>query len=63
MRSALVGCLDTVNRYPDFLPEQLRRMIADRVGVREDQVVLGTGHRGVAMQVLHAVTRPVTESC
>jgi histidinol-phosphate aminotransferase len=40
------------------LPEQLRRLIADRVGVGEEQVVLGSGASGVAMQVLHAVTRP-----
>ncbi len=58
VRSALIHCLDTANRYPEFLPEQLRRLIADRVGVREDQVVLGTGVSGVVMQVLHAVTRP-----
>ena len=58
VRSALAHCLDVANRYPEFLPGQLRRMIADRVGVDEDQVVLGTGASGVAMQVLHAVTRP-----
>lgn len=58
VRSALIHCIDTANRYPEFLPEQLRRLIADRVGVCEDQVVLGTGASGVVMQVLHAVTRP-----
>jgi histidinol-phosphate aminotransferase len=58
VRSALSHCLDHVNRYPEFLPGQLRRMIADRVGLDENQVVLGTGASGVAMQVLHAVTRP-----
>jgi histidinol-phosphate aminotransferase len=58
VRSALAGCLDVANRYPEFLPGQLRRMIGDRVGVDENQVVLGTGASGVAMQVLHAVTRP-----
>ena len=58
VRSALVHCLDLVNRYPEFLPGQLRRMIGDRVGLDDDQVVLGTGASGVVMQVLHAVTRP-----
>ncbi len=58
VRSALVRCIDAANRYPEFLPEQLRRLIADRVGVGEEQVVLGPGASGVAMQVLHAITRP-----
>jgi histidinol-phosphate aminotransferase len=58
VRSALIHSIDAANRYPEFLPEQLRRLIADRVGVGEEQVVLGSGASGVAMQVLHAVTRP-----
>jgi histidinol-phosphate aminotransferase len=58
VQSALVSCLGAANRYPEFLPGQLRRMIADRIGVHDDQVVLGAGASGVAMQVLHAVTRP-----
>src|SRR5271163_5113364 len=58
VRSALAHSLDVANRYPEFLPGQLRRLIADRVGVGEEQVVLGAGASGVAMQVLHAVTRP-----
>ncbi|MBV8291070.1 MAG: aminotransferase, partial [Mycobacterium sp.] len=43
VRSALIQCIDAANRYPEFLPEQLRRLVADRVGVDEEQVVLGTG--------------------
>jgi histidinol-phosphate aminotransferase len=58
VRAALIHSLDAANRYPEFLPEQLRRLVADRVGVHGEQVVLGTGASGVAMQVLHAVTRP-----
>ena len=50
--------IDAANRYPEFLPGQLRRLVADRVGVGEEQVVLGAGASGVAMQVLHAITRP-----
>jgi histidinol-phosphate aminotransferase len=58
VRSALVHSIDAANRYPEFLPEQLRRLVADRVGVHDEQVVLGPGVSGVVMQVLHAVTQP-----
>lgn len=58
VRSALVHSIDAANRYPEFLPERLRRLVAGHVGVRDDQVVLGAGASGVAMQVLHAVTLP-----
>src|SRR5271163_3776915 len=58
VRAALVRCIDAANRYPEFLPGQLRRLVADRIGVGEEQVVLGSGATGVAMQILHAVTRP-----
>ena len=33
-------------------------MIAGRVGVRDEQVVIGGGATGVILQVLHAVTSP-----
>ncbi len=58
VRSALIRSIDAANRYPEFLPERLRRVIADHIGVCEEQVVLGAGASGVVMQVLHAVTRP-----
>ncbi len=58
VRSALIRSIDAANRYPEFLPEQLRRLIASHIGVRDEQVVLGAGASGVVMQVLHAVTRP-----
>lgn len=58
VRSALVRSIDSANRYPEFLPQRLRRLIADHIGVCEEQVVLGAGASGVVMQVLHAVTRP-----
>src|ERR1700692_832986 len=58
VRSALINAIDSANRYPEFLPHQLRGLIADRVGVREEQVVLGAGATGVALQVLHPVTSP-----
>jgi histidinol-phosphate aminotransferase len=58
VRSALINAIDSANRYPEFLPHQLRGLIADRVEVREEQVVLGAGATGVALQVLHSVTSP-----
>ncbi len=58
VRSALIRSIDVANRYPEFLPERLRRLVAGHIGVREQQVVLGAGASGVVMQVLHAVTRP-----
>jgi histidinol-phosphate aminotransferase len=58
VRSALIGSIDAANRYPEFLPERLRALIAGRVGVREEQVVIGAGATGVILQVLHAVTSP-----
>jgi histidinol-phosphate aminotransferase len=58
VRSALIESIDAANRYPEFLPEQLRGLIARRLGVRDEQVVPGAGATGVVMQVLHAVTSP-----
>jgi histidinol-phosphate aminotransferase len=58
VRSALIHSIDAANRYPEFLPEQLRTLVAGHIGVRDEQVVLGTGASGVVMQVLHALTRP-----
>ncbi len=58
VRSALVASIDAANRYPEYLPQRLRSLIAGHVGVPDDQVVIGTGATGVIMQVLHAVTSP-----
>jgi histidinol-phosphate aminotransferase len=58
VRSALVRSIYAVNRYPEFLPERLRGLIADRVGIPAEQVVLGAGATGVALQALHALTAP-----
>jgi histidinol-phosphate aminotransferase len=58
VRSALIKAIDVSNRYPEYLPHGLRGLIAGRVGVREEQVVLGAGATGVILQVLHAVTSP-----
>ena len=56
VRAALMESIEAANRYPEFLPEGMRRLIAGRIGLREEQVVLGQGATGVILQVLHAVT-------
>jgi len=58
VRSALIESIDAANRYPEYLPERLRSLIAGRVGVRDEQVVIGAGATGVILQVLFAVTDP-----
>lgn len=58
VRLALIRSIDTANRYPEFLPERLRRVIAGRIGVRTEQVVLGAGATGVISQALQALTTP-----
>ncbi len=58
VRSALIRSIDAANRYPEFLPERLRRLIADHIGIDGEQVALGAGATGVVMQVLQALTFP-----
>lgn len=58
VRSALSESIEAANRYPEYLPERLRSLIADRIGVQAGQVVIGAGATGVIMQVLHALTSP-----
>ena len=58
VRAALVASLGSANRYPEFLPQRLRTLIAGHIGIDDSQVVIGTGATGVIMQVLQAVTQP-----
>ncbi|HTQ20696.1 pyridoxal phosphate-dependent aminotransferase [Mycobacterium sp.] len=58
VRSALIRSIDAANRYPEFLPERLRSVIAGRIGVPSDRVVLGAGATGVVLQALLALTAP-----
>src|SRR5277367_437961 len=58
VRSVLIRSIDAANRYPEFLPERLRSLIAGRIGVPADQVVLGDGATGVVLQALQALTVP-----
>ncbi len=45
VRSALIRSIDAANRYPEFLPGQLRRLIADRVGVATSRSCSERGRR------------------
>lgn len=58
VRSALLRSVDAANRYPEFLPQRLRSLIAEHIGVLAEQVVLGQGATGVMLQALHALTVP-----
>ncbi len=58
VRSAIIESIGKANRYPEFLPEQLRLLIAAQIGVAAEQVVIGAGATGVVMQTLHATTSP-----
>ena len=53
--------LEHANRYPEFLPHRLPQLIAERVGVPTEQVTVGSGATGVAMQIMHAVLAPGDE--
>lgn len=58
VRAALIRSIGVANRYPEFLPEQLRRVIAEHIGISEKQVIVGGGATGVTQQILGAVTSP-----
>ncbi|OBH08570.1 aminotransferase [Mycobacterium sp. E3247] len=58
VRSALMRSVQTAHRYPEFLPERLRGVIADHIGVPADRVVPGAGATGVALLALQALTVP-----
>ncbi|WP_102141790.1 pyridoxal phosphate-dependent aminotransferase [Mycobacterium hubeiense] len=58
VRSAVSQAVGVANRYPEFLPERLRSLIGARIGVLDEQVVLGAGATGVVSQALHAMTHP-----
>jgi histidinol-phosphate aminotransferase len=58
VRSALIRSIYAANRYPEFLPERLRGLIANHIGLPADRVVLGAGATGVVLQTLQALTTP-----
>ncbi|WP_280232396.1 pyridoxal phosphate-dependent aminotransferase [Nocardia cyriacigeorgica] len=61
VREAIQLELGRANRYPEFLPARLPGLIADHLGVHPDQVVVGSGATGVAMQILHTLAGPSAE--
>ncbi|KLO43441.1 aminotransferase [Mycobacterium nebraskense] len=56
VQSALVRSVHVMNRYPEFLPERLRGVIADHIGVSPELVLPGAGATGVVLQALRALT-------
>ena len=58
VRAALIESICAANRYPEFLPQRLRRVIASRLGLPDEQVILGAGATGVMLQVLQATCEP-----
>ncbi|AHH22229.1 putative aminotransferase [Nocardia nova SH22a] len=46
------------NRYPEFLPRRLPAVIAAHIGVEPEQVVVGAGATGVALQIMQTVSGP-----
>ncbi|MEV0294429.1 aminotransferase class I/II-fold pyridoxal phosphate-dependent enzyme [Nocardia sp. NPDC050710] len=58
---AVNEALAQANRYPEFFPLRLPTLIARHLGVHPDQVVVGSGATGVAMQIIQALTTPGSE--
>jgi histidinol-phosphate aminotransferase len=52
---AVNQALSQANRYPEFVPDRLPKLIAGHIGVDPDQVVVGSGATGVAMQIMQAL--------
>lgn len=52
--AALRAQISTANRYPEFLPDTLREVLANHLGMAADQVTVGAGATGVALAVLNA---------
>ncbi|RDI63126.1 aminotransferase class I/II-fold pyridoxal phosphate-dependent enzyme [Nocardia pseudobrasiliensis] len=55
---AVQSALRRANRYPEFLPRRLPNLIAEHLGARADQVVVGSGATGVVLQIMQALTAP-----
>lgn len=58
---AVHAALTRANRYPEFLPRQLPKLIAGRLGMHPEQVVAGSGATGAAMQIIRALAAPGSE--
>jgi histidinol-phosphate aminotransferase len=57
VRAAIIEAAASINRYPEFLPGQLRTLIAQQFGLQPARIVIGAGATGVAIEMLRALTR------
>uniref|UniRef100_UPI003D8CC113 pyridoxal phosphate-dependent aminotransferase n=1 Tax=Gordonia sp. B7-2 TaxID=3420932 RepID=UPI003D8CC113 len=48
----LAGTIAEVNRYPEFLPDRLREVIAGHFGIEHGRVTVGAGATGLAYTIL-----------
>ncbi|WP_280481303.1 aminotransferase class I/II-fold pyridoxal phosphate-dependent enzyme [Nocardia cyriacigeorgica] len=55
VRAAIQREVARANRYPEFLPTRLPAVIAAHFDMHPDQVLVGSGATGVAMQILHTL--------
>lgn len=58
VRTAIIEAAASINRYPEFLPGQLRTLIAQQLGLHRARIVIGAGATGVAIEILRVLTRP-----
>ncbi|GGX77418.1 histidinol-phosphate transaminase [Streptomyces anandii] len=58
VRRAMRRAADRAHRYPQFYPDDLTEAVAEWCGVGPDQVAVGSGSVGVALQLLRAVAGP-----
>lgn len=61
VRAAVLGCLDTLHRYPDPRGGGLKRALADVHGVDEAGLLLGNGSHELLMQLAQAFAGPGDE--
>ncbi|WP_405490016.1 pyridoxal phosphate-dependent aminotransferase [Nocardia sp. NBC_00511] len=52
VQQALSRALASANRYPEFLPMRLPRLIAERLGCAPGRIVVGAGATGVIMHIV-----------
>ncbi|MDL9937984.1 aminotransferase class I/II-fold pyridoxal phosphate-dependent enzyme [Gordonia sp. ABSL1-1] len=57
VEDALASDISRVNRYPDFLPDRLREMIAAHLGLPAHWLSIGAGATGVAGMILSEARR------
>ncbi|MBC2638705.1 MULTISPECIES: aminotransferase class I/II-fold pyridoxal phosphate-dependent enzyme [unclassified Rhodococcus (in: high G+C Gram-positive bacteria)] len=56
--AALDDVMRRAHRYPEFLPDRLVEIIANHEALEQDQVMVGAGATGVALQIMHSVAEP-----